>query len=811
MSAVVDTVSEAVGSASPSSALTAHQSTTDDDVETQEALHPRSSGEQPPAESNKSKKAESSSITTRIPTPHPARTSTSSRTSRLSYSAARPFPSTLTENITPNRSELTTHTAGAEVDSSDSDYGHDDSELNIPSGEPHHSGPVPNNSLDSGMTPSSMSMNTSTSTPAELLLGPQSVPFILRRRGVENQTPSRAPYIVSHSRYSNKAVASVDIRSKQGGGNDSDKENVDTKAEVRSAPGIATESFKSTKDTQRKSLSSWRQEQLRIARVPRLMPGTTARPITTLYGPLSLPYARNPSGVDATVADDSAYLSHVFGLRAAPNVNVFSTGANNTIRSVSSGTDSSGTQTTRSTSGSSIIDTSGKSSNNVSMLTEGSSYTSAGGTHHARPMVMRDPYQNIGIKKKGQGGRDVSVQAQVSGGRTKQQDIPIEEGTDQELVGDSGQRTDSINQSTESPVRDLKRRASESSLLVPKIGLQGLALSKSHADLREVTSLSPIPGSPADPVNPIQTLYGQAITSAGGHPSMVYLTSPSVDTRALDQERISEDSTSTPLRLPAYLPVFYNPALSRYEFGLPSDPEMTHTVQHHTTPVSSTPHASKISFETPTQVSKADTSENWRKRAEAGQNILRHRRSASEEPPTSDRIDKSGGPLSPPREGTIMTIDSLFEKFSHSSPQTASNSGPSVTFNPPATSAKSSSTKRPVLKPSKSNPVDPQSCTVVILGETSKSLNVNTPPYAPTKAEPSDKSQNPTKSPKGAAVVPGRPASATSAKGTPGAGKLLRKSPNGAPKGEEVKASTTALAATAAKKAVKGDTKGVKV
>ena len=62
------------------------------------------------------------------------------------------------------------------------------------------------------------------------------------------------------------------------------------------------------------------------------------------------------SGVDATIADESTYLSHVFGLRAA-----------GTARSASNTTNSS--NTTRS--------------------------TSSGD----RPLVERDPYQNIGIRK----------------------------------------------------------------------------------------------------------------------------------------------------------------------------------------------------------------------------------------------------------------------------------------------------------------------------------------------------------------------------------------------------------------------------
>lgn len=105
----------------------------------------------------------------------------------------------------------------------------------------------------------------------------------------------------------------------------------------------------------------------------------------------------NTSGVDATVADESAYLSHVFGLRAAGGTTVGDIGVR-AGRRVSSGTYSSGTTG----SGSSGYPNSAGGRNEKSTYTDHTSYTSLRGTtHHSRPLVIRDPYQNIGIKIKG--------------------------------------------------------------------------------------------------------------------------------------------------------------------------------------------------------------------------------------------------------------------------------------------------------------------------------------------------------------------------------------------------------------------------
>ncbi|KAK8853239.1 hypothetical protein IAR55_003941 [Kwoniella newhampshirensis] len=714
---------------------------------------------------------ESPPSSTRVDTPHPARNSTSSRTARFSGSTPRPFPSTLTESIVPSRSDLSSHVAFhtdvGDIDCSVSDYGQANSELNIPSGNLDPVSPVPNTSGESGLTPSSRSYrsyNTSSSTPAELLLGPQSLPFILRRRGISDVTPSRVENPHHAPLYKNVTRPPVILRSGSNEDQGSEKENIDVKAGVDSVhEQTVQETVKSTKDLQSQKLSSWRQEQLRIARIPRLMPGTTPRPIATLYGPLSLPYARNPSGVDATVADESAYLSHIFGLRPAPNPKLASE-CNYTVRSVSSGTTSSGTQTTRSTSGSSVVNTSGKTSNNTSILTEGSSYTSLGGTHHARPMVMRDPHQNIGIKKTGMGGKDMEGEVGFQAGSSDLRSLAKNEAS-----SDSEQHigTNPVNHS----IRDLKRRASESSLLTPSTGTQALGLSKSHADLRGFTSLSPIPGSPAEPKDPFHVLYAQAITSAGGDPSMAQLSSPSADPST---ERDLHHVFSTPVRLPGYLPVTYDPTTLRYEFATASESRSKSPSPLQYAPVSSTPQVVQIAQATPPQPSKADTSENWRKRDESNQNIAQMFREQDQCHATTRAPNKTNQYMALPSEGTVMTIDNLFDKFSHSSPHTGKHV-PNVAFNPPLMRGTSASVKKPGLKASKSSPEPPQSSSVTILGETTKTLNVNAAPYSPSKADRSASKKGPSVSPQSAPSAHGRLTNAVTAKGTPGAGKLLRR------------------------------------
>lgn len=101
------------------------------------------------------------------------------------------------------------------------------------------------------------------------------------------------------------------------------------------------------------------------------------------------------SGVDATVADDSAYISPVFGLRPASG-GVSSMIGTESVRSISSATQSSGVQSFRSASGSSVLYSTGKKNLGTKLASEDS--ISIGETYKAMPLVLRDTYQNNGIK-----------------------------------------------------------------------------------------------------------------------------------------------------------------------------------------------------------------------------------------------------------------------------------------------------------------------------------------------------------------------------------------------------------------------------
>ena len=90
--------------------------------------------------------------------------------------------------------------------------------------------------------------------------------------------------------------------------------------------------------------------------------------------------------MDATIADDTAYLSHVFGLRAAPSLPL-----KDTSRSISN----TATDSSRSTSGNSLVYKRFKPKvQDLGLL----KYKERD-IRESRPIVERDPYQNIGIRK----------------------------------------------------------------------------------------------------------------------------------------------------------------------------------------------------------------------------------------------------------------------------------------------------------------------------------------------------------------------------------------------------------------------------
>ena len=102
----------------------------------------------------------------------------------------------------------------------------------------------------------------------------------------------------------------------------------------------------------------------------------------------SLSWLITPSGVDATIADDSAYLSHVFGLRAAPSV---ADVVEVDLTAQASGNEHLGSAS----SGNALSEPDRLSSNDLDPGAKGSGETLG----HKSVVVMRDPYQNIGIRK----------------------------------------------------------------------------------------------------------------------------------------------------------------------------------------------------------------------------------------------------------------------------------------------------------------------------------------------------------------------------------------------------------------------------
>ncbi|WWC94884.1 hypothetical protein V866_001735 [Kwoniella sp. B9012] len=730
MSAVVDSISEAV-LASPSTPPGGKKDQGKADVSS-------GPGGKPDTASTTATLVDtsSSSILTRVDTPPPERSARGS-TRRVSISAASPIIATFTPERRPR--QLYQYEEQEPHDMSDSERSNVGNE---PLLSPYQS-VNPDNTFDSTATSGSdVNMTTISSSAPEVSFGPQEVPFPLRQRETHvdaHSTPSRPSAQTYQPRFRNTNTPPVVIKPI-------------TTEEIQStsrAVITATAVVSSGDDYDSRLLSSWRREQIKTTRTAKLMAGTTPRPIPTLHGPLSLPYARNPSGVDATVADESAYLSHVFGLRAAGGMTLNDAGVRSAARRVSSGTHSSGTTTSRSASGSSGLGNTTKSSQDRSVLTEGSSYTTAGGTHHARPVVIRDPYQNIGIKIKG---------------------VPPKEGPAVPVVRDSRIDNSGDKENVDSSSK-LRRRASETSLLEPKMGDAVIGPSRSQVNLRDLTNLSPIPGSPAENAtrDPFRVLYNRALTNCG-HDS---------NTEGLLPVH-PEATHSGSIKIPTLVPIYFNPTSMTYEVAVPQ--QSSYEDLHINTPLGVvTPQTLKTSHASTVQPSKADSSDNWRKKGENADTDQASRTGlvVPANTPTATQENNADNKSST-AEGDVMTIDTLFEKFhtTDEQPEASTEPTPSVASKG---SDKRGSVKQPGLKSSKSNPASPKGTSINVLGESTKKLNADAPPYSPSKTEKHSTSTK--KRPSSPLTTKGVPisskANSSSARGTPGAGKLLKKSGGG--------------------------------
>ncbi|KIR81291.1 hypothetical protein I306_01524 [Cryptococcus gattii EJB2] len=440
--------------------------------------------------------------------------------------------------------------------------------------------PLANISETVNRTPTSAGMASEFSTPAELSFGPQSLPFMLRKRELVNQgTPSKPTSTATTTSLSKDPIgpsAGIQFSGRQQLILDHHNESHEThRSSVDQGTNLPHSSVDhANKQSPEKKLTSWRRDQIKKAKQPELILTSTLRPIPTLYGPLSLPYARNPSGVDATVPDDSAYISRVFGLRPASGGVSSMVGAES-VRSISSATQSSSVQSFRSTSGSSLLYSTGKKVQDTKLINEDSASTGN------------------------------------------------------------------------------KRVVSDTELLERKLGTSVIGPSKSHANLRQLIALSPIPGSPVGfQRKPDITAIRKACKARIRSASMSRV-EPTV---TLSEEDYTS-SYATPIRIPAFLPVFFNRSSMTYEIDISPDKAISRARVPGPQTVYVKPDSS--------QFSKADVSDNWRYKPRSQvfrskQPLLPSRtlnQSPSARPLYTDLARHD-------RVGQIMTIDKLFKKFS---------------------------------------------------------------------------------------------------------------------------------------------------
>ncbi|WVN90853.1 uncharacterized protein L203_106096 [Cryptococcus depauperatus CBS 7841] len=583
-------------------------------------------------------------------------------------------------------------------------------------------------SININMTPSSTSIASEFSTPAEVSLGPQSLPFALRRRDVlDQETPSKIA-ILAHiekinERTNETAATVLQVEPK----------NLILLTEPAQVINEVPSTHQAKQTQPERRLSLWRRDQIKKAKQPELLGDTVPRPIPTLYGPLSLPYARNPSGVDATVADESAYLSHVFGLRPASG-GAHSTVGTESFRTVSSGTQSSGTQSYRSASGTSVY--------HAKKLLETNSISDCpefGELYQARPLIISDSYPNDGFGEK-------KLLAKY---RYSNNVIPFQFET---IPFRGAAETDEVNVNTKSGIdlnnAESRRVVSDSVLLEPKLGTSVIGPSKSYANLREYTKLSPIPGSPAQTqrktdIIAIHDAFKSRIRSA----SM---------SRVDPHHPISSEdytaSYATPIRIPAFLPVHYNLSQPGYDLLISNDQgHEKRSARQNTSPNQRNAHIRGTSA----QFSKADVSNNWRNKPQVSTKKFKQLYTPVmpqlHSPIANNfRNDESSQPLEP----KIMTIDKLFEKFS---PQAQLDKA-QVSFQSPIvdqhnTAAQSQAQNAINVAMTKSTP------------QTSRNLSASQD-FRPFELIAQEQNS--------------QPISATSylskGKGTPGAGRLLKKS-----------------------------------
>ena len=123
---------------------------------------------------------------------------------------------------------------------------------------------------------------TTMSTQADIQMCPQPLPFIYRRRALtegQDETLPKAVHFNPHLRQ-RSSPANVHIRP-------------DT-LELVQPPYEASIDVSTSTSVKGRGLTKWRQDQLANMKPGKLTSNGTVKVLSSLHGPLSLPYARNP-------------------------------------------------------------------------------------------------------------------------------------------------------------------------------------------------------------------------------------------------------------------------------------------------------------------------------------------------------------------------------------------------------------------------------------------------------------------------------------------------------------------------------------
>ncbi|ORX40603.1 hypothetical protein BD324DRAFT_647526 [Kockovaella imperatae] len=506
--------------------------------------------------------------------------------------------------------------------------------------------------------------NVSSLSAVELSFGPQPIPFVYNRDGHLKNIQSQPSVLVGSGPIRSAALTPRQPETEMQIPHQSLEEgeigqHSDSEAEHPVSP--------------KQELSSWRKAQLRYRKTPSLIPGTVLRPIATLHGPSNLPYARNPSGIDATIQDDSV-LSHVWAQA-------------------------------------------------LQVQTRSRDFRST-------PVELMPSRESAQVR---QTARPVNVSANV--GHAQQSVTP-------EIVADF------VPQSSAKASRSVTHSPARSELTNSVKSTQSAPVPPASAILRAQLAppapprLEPIPGSPSKET-PGSASASTPVTKSGADANKENIPPPKTGSQSIQR--------TSPLG-----------PVEGTNFGNTQRIPSNETTQSHQSGGSGGTHStSRTSMSvpvTPGQIGKADRSDNWRDRVPEleplGPSIVVTTPNKSQTPVHALESSSTQG---------VMTIDSLFERYSGKS----SDSAPIVTFKPP-TPSKASSRESTAL-PLPMTPLISTPPPRAPLGESSDNqANTETENISRSlsrkQTEPSN-DRSPTLA----------KAEASSTRGTPNAGRLLKK------------------------------------